>query len=176
MATSPSRDRVTARFAQLRDAYEEFDVQQTTVSVDAGEYEAVLADFGGIARAEVRVRNDAGEVLAVREGDGDGDHLGDGDGIDGGDGDGDDGWRAPETEVGASEPIADTACDAVHESTGVRPAIRTLDRVAIVSIATDDPEKPPVYRLHVRFEADVDAGTAGEGAAWREEPPETDWL
>jgi ADP-ribose pyrophosphatase YjhB (NUDIX family) len=155
MAASPSRDRVTARFAQLRDAYEDFEVQQTTVRVDEREYEDAVGAFGGVARADVRVRNEDGEVLSVCEGDG---------------------WREPGTEVGASEPIADAACEAVHEATGVRPTVRTLDRVAIVSITGDGPDQPPVYRLHLRFEADVDAGTPGEGTAWRTDPPGTDWL
>lgn len=151
----PSRARVTARFSQLRDAYDDFDVRQTTVNVAPEEYERASAEFDGVARADVRVRNDAGEVLAVRAGSG---------------------WREPGTAIGATDPIAETAREAVHEATGVSPALDGLDRVAIVCFTDDDPGHDPAYRLHVRFLATAAAGTPGNGAAWRPEPPENDWL
>lgn len=155
MLAGPSRARVTARFAQLRDAYDDFDVRQTTLSVTADEYERALAEFGDVARVDVRVRNDEGEVLAVPD---------------------DEGWREPGTGVGASEPIADVACETVRERTGVQPVVAGLDRVSIVCINVDDPDREPVYRLHVRLLADAAGGTPTDEACWLAEAPETSWL
>jgi ADP-ribose pyrophosphatase YjhB (NUDIX family) len=155
MLAGPSRARVTARFAQLRDAYDDFDVRQTTLSVTPDEYERALAEFGDVARVDVRVRNDEGEVLAVPDGEE---------------------WREPGTGVGASEPIADVACETVRERTGVQPVVAGLDRAAIVCINVEDPDREPVYRLHVRLLADAADGTPTGPASWRGEPPETNWF
>lgn len=154
MATSPSRDRVTARLSQLQDSYDGFDVRQTTVSVGSDEYERAVAGTEGVARADVRVR-DGDRVLCVPDGDG---------------------WVDPGRPVGAGQSIAATARAAVERQTGVRPTIEGVERVAIASVNDDEvPENGPVYRLRVRFAGRPDRGAVRPGVAeWRREPPTDD--
>ncbi|WP_435195778.1 hypothetical protein [Natronomonas sp. EA1] len=154
MVSSPSRARVTARLAQLRDRYGGFDVRQTTVSVHSEEYEA-NRDSAGEVLADVRVRNDAGELLSVE---------------------GESGWQAPMVSVGAGEPLVETVEHGVERLTGVRARVQELDCVAIVCVHdADDPDRDALYQLHARFDAAYDAGVPrSEGAAWRAESrPET---
>jgi len=140
-----ARDRVTARLAQLRGAYDGFDVRQTTVSVGPDEFERARATTTGAAVAEVATENAAGERLLVRE-------------------DGE--WARPSVAVSAGQPMAETVVHEVERRTGVKPAIVGLDRAAIVCVdcaATD----AAAYQLQLEFEAVPEAGTATAPAAWR---------
>jgi len=140
-----ARDRVTARLAQLRGAYDGFDVRQTTVSVDPDEFERARASATGATLAELTVENAADERLLVRE-------------------DGE--WVRPSVAVGAGQPMAETVTREAERRTGVRPSIIGLDRAAIVCVdcaATD----ASAYQLQLQFSAVPEAGTVTPPAAWR---------
>ncbi|WP_255150771.1 NUDIX hydrolase [Halorarius halobius] len=148
MSAGPSRARVTARLAQLQDAYDGFDVRQTTVSVDPAEFERAAEDRDVVAQVAVRVRDDDGRALVVPDGEG---------------------WADPGGSVGTSQPLVDTAVSLVEEETGVVPLVDSLERVSIVCVncETDD----QLYQLHALFEARPEAGSVRPPAQWREDPP-----
>jgi len=137
----PSRERVAARLARLREEYEGFDVQQTTVTVRPEEYERAAATPGA-ADVRVRVRNADGEVLTV---------------------DGD----PPETTVENGCDLAVAAREAVAETTGVEPVVEGLDHVAIVCVR-DEERDDSVYRLSAEFTANAPEVDPPGEAAWRE--------
>ncbi|MFC7177093.1 hypothetical protein [Halosegnis marinus] len=146
-----TRDRVTARLAQLRGTYDAFDIRQTTVSVAPAEFERMRADAGGAALAEVAVENAAGEHLLIQERDGGG-------------------WERPTTTVGAGQPLAETVCAAVERRTGVRPTLTGLDRAAIVCVDCAESDAS-AYQLQLRLSAVPEAGEPVPPAAWRVDGP-----
>lgn len=155
MSAGPSRARVTARLTQLQDTYDGFDVRQTTVSVGSAEFERAVEASGGVARANVRIRDSEGRYLLVRDGDE---------------------WVDPGCELTTGQSIVETACESVERQTGVTPVVGDLERVSIVCVNCDDagdrPSDDPLYQLHALFDARPASGSPNEDAEWRTEPPE----
>lgn len=150
MSAGPSRARVTARLAQLQDAYEGFDVHQTTVSVAPTEFEQAVEGNEVVAQVVVRVRDGEGRYLAVPDGDD---------------------WFDPSGPVSTSQSIVDTAVDLVTDRTGITPLVDRLDRVSIVCINCEEPSDEPLYQLYTLFEGRAAEGTVAGDARWRDEPP-----
>ena len=150
MAQGASRERVTARLTQLRDIYDGFDIQQTTLSVGPEEFERVCGDGNSTILAEVAVTDDAGRHLLVER---------------------DDGWHRPETTVSDSEPLVDTVREAVARRTGLTPRIETLTAATIVAIECE-PCDGAAYQLRVQFAASPAEGEVRDPAAWHAESPE----
>lgn len=151
MGGATARNRVTARLTQLRDAYEGFEVTQTTLSADTEAFDRVCGDDGGFTHANVLVTDDAGRSLLVEDADG---------------------WTYPSVTVTTGQPLVETVGSAVETTTGVVPVIDGIERVAIVGInCDDDPEREPVYQLQIVFSATVGEGEPVPPAAWHENPP-----
>ena len=150
MTRGASRDRVTARLAQLRGVYEGFDIQQTTLGVGPEEFERVCGEGNSAVRAEVTVTDPRGRHLLVETADG---------------------WSLPGTDVSAGEPITETLREAVARQTGLEPVIETVEAAAIVAIDCEATGES-TYQLQVRFAATPGEGTLDEAAAWRAEPTE----
>lgn len=150
MSAGPSRARVTARLAQLQDAYDGFDVRQTTVSVAPTEFERAVEGSDVVARAAVRVRDAEGRYLVVPDADE---------------------WVDPGGPIATGQSIVETAVGLVQRQTGVTPHIDELDRVSIVCVNSDEPADEPLYQLHALFRASPVEGEVRGEAAWREEPP-----
>lgn len=142
--SATARDRVTARLAQLRSAYDGFDVQQTTVSVDPDKFERARSGTSGAVLAELDIENAAGEQLFVRE---------------------DAEWTRPSVAVTTGQPLAETVTEKVSGRTGVTPSIVGLDRAAIVCVdcAASDAS---AYQLQLQFTA-TGKGDPTPPAAWR---------
>jgi ADP-ribose pyrophosphatase YjhB (NUDIX family) len=151
MSAATSRSRVTARLTQLRDAYEGFEVTQTTLSADSDAFDRVCGSEDGFTTVNVVIPDGDGGWLLVRNGDG---------------------WAYPGTVVGTGQPIVQTVERAVESTTGVEVTIEGIERVAIVCInCADDPEVDPVYQLKVVMSARAAEGTPTGTAAWRADPP-----
>ena len=151
MGGATARSRVTARLTQLRDAYEGFEVTQTTLSADAEAFDRVCGDDRGFTHANVLVTDGEGRSLLVESADG---------------------WAYPSVTVTTGQPLAETVGRAVESQTGVVPVIDGIERVAIVGInCDDDPERDPVYQLKIVFSATPGGGEPVGSAAWRENPP-----
>lgn len=150
MSAGPSRARVTARLAQLQDAYDGFDVHQTTVSVAPTEFERAVEGSDVVAQAAVRVRDDEGRYLAVPDGDD---------------------WVDPSGPISTGQSIVDTAVELVERQTGVTPYVDGLERVSIVCLNCDEPSDEPLYQLHALFSARATEGAVSGDAEWHEEPP-----
>lgn len=136
-----------ARLESLYDAYEGFDVTQTTVSVAPEDFDAVR-DRGDVA--EVRVHVESGDgLLAVP---------------------GDDAWTRPGGVVDGERPLGAAAEALVRRQTGVECSIEELRRVSLDCLqceATGD----QVWELVALFGATAESGTPTAGAAWREGLP-----
>ena len=154
MTQGASRERVTARLTQLRDVYDGFDIQQTTLSVGPEEFERVCGDGNSTILAEVEVTDDAGRHLLVER---------------------DDGWHRPETTVSDSEPLVDTVREAVARRTGLTPRIETLTAATIVAIECE-PCDGAAYQLRVQFAASPGEGEVRDPAAWHAESPEVEMV
>ena len=154
MTQGASRERVTARLTQLRDVYDGFDIQQTTLSVGPEEFERVCGDGNSTILAEVAVTDGAGRHLLVER---------------------DDGWHRPETTVSDSEPLVDTVREAVARRTGLTPRIETLTAATIVAIECD-PCDGAAYQLRLQFAASPAEGEVRDPAAWRAESPEVEMV
>jgi hypothetical protein len=150
MPPGASRERVTARLTQLRDVYDGFDIQQTTLSVGPEEFERVCGDDTSTTLAEVVVTDSAGRHLLVRR---------------------DGGWHHPETAVDDGEPLVPTVREAVARRTGLTPRIETVTVATIVAIECE-PCDGAAYQLRVQFAASPDEGEVRDPAAWRSDSPE----
>jgi len=126
----------------LYDAYDHFDVRQTTVSVDRERFEAIADRPDGIA---VRVELESEGELIVRP-----------------DGDG---WTLPGGVI-ESAPEPDAVAGAVERWTGIDCAIDELDRVSLVGVRCDG--RPRLWIVSATFSATVTGGSPGENAVWRE--------
>ncbi|MDZ7746992.1 MAG: hypothetical protein U5K28_10965 [Halobacteriales archaeon] len=144
MAEATARERVTARLAQLRGSYDNFDIQQTTVSVSPEEFDNVTDDEETVL-AEVHVENEAGDRLLI---------------------DSSTGWHPPSTTVSTGQSLTETVRDTVSRQTGVVPDIEALEQAAIVAVgcASNDDE---AYQLQLRFSATPERGEPVPPAAWR---------
>ena len=154
MTQGASRERVTARLTQLRDVYDGFDIQQTTLSVGPEEFERVCGDGNSTVLAEVAVTDGAERHLLVER---------------------DDGWHRPETTVSDNEPLVDTVREAVARRTGLTPRIETLTAATIVAIECE-PCDGAAYQLRVQFAASPAEGEVRDPAAWRAESPEVEMV
>ncbi|QLD88493.1 hypothetical protein HWV07_05370 [Natronomonas salina] len=145
-ARQPSEG-VSSYLDSLYDAYDGFDVTQTTVSVDPEEFEAV-AERGDVAEVRVQVEGAEG-LLAVP---------------------GDDEWARPGGLVTGDRPLDATAEELVRRQTGVDCTVEDLRKVTLLCLqceATGD----QVWELVALFEATALAGTPTAEAAWRDRLP-----
>ncbi len=144
MAGATARERVTARLVQLRGSYENFDIQQTTVSVSPEKF----ADITGgeeTVLAEVHVENSDGDRLLI---------------------DGSTGWHAPSTTVSTGQSLGETVRDTVARQTGVVPDIQALEQAAIVALGCESNDDE-AYQLQLQFSAVPERGEPRSPAAWR---------
>ncbi|SEN22464.1 hypothetical protein SAMN05216388_100296 [Halorientalis persicus] len=148
-----SRDHVTEMLAELEAEYGSFPVSQTTVSIPSGCYEETVREWRQtVARVDVHVRNDAGEVLARA----DGDEV-----------------RPPGSAVGPEESLEERARRAV----GVECRIDGLQAVTIAGIQNEhDADDDPVYRLVALFDGTHVGGTPPADCRWLADPPESQLL
>ena len=145
--TPSSRDRAEAALRSLREAYDSFDVHQTSVALEPAAYDTVLGD--GLVYAAIRVENDAGEVLAMENG----------------------GWREPRVRFDHEEgtnPV-ETARSALVDSTGVVCRMTDLRTVSVLTIHDEmDVSRSPKFALDVRLSGRYEDGDPGDGLAWRD--------
>jgi ADP-ribose pyrophosphatase YjhB (NUDIX family) len=148
-----SRDHVAEMLAELEDGYGSFPVSQTTVSIPSGCYEETVREWRQtVARVDVHVRNDAGEVLARA----DGDEV-----------------RPPGSAVGPEESLEERARRAV----GVECRIDGLQAVTIAGVQNEhDTDDDPVYRLVALFDGTHVGGTPPADCRWLADPPESQLL
>lgn len=144
---TPSED-VAARLEALYDAYDGFDVTQTTVTVGRSEFESVESR-GDVAEVRVRVRGADG-VLAVTE---------------------DDERVTPGGVVDGDGPLTDAAAELVAEQTGVDCRIEGLDRVSLACLQCEE-TGAEVWELSALFAAVADSQAPADGAAWCERLPD----
>jgi len=147
-----SRDHVEELLSELERQYDAFPVSQTTVTVSATDYERVVTRCReGVARVDVRVRNDDGEVLMVERAD----QL-----------------TLPGRIVENRTAIEREAQLAVHDAAGVDCSIEELDHATIAGVdSADGADRPTLYRLLVLFQAEYVDGTVDPDCRWRREPP-----
>jgi hypothetical protein len=152
-----SRDRVEDLLAELEDGYGSFPVSQTTISIPSGCYDEAADQWRQtVARADVHVHNDAGEVLVLT----DGDEV-----------------RPPGSAVGPSDPIEEHARQAVTRSAGVECRIDGLEAVTIAGVRNEhDADAEPVYRLLALFTGTHLGGTPPAECQWRADPPASQLL
>ncbi|WP_424019699.1 hypothetical protein ACOZ4N_09580 [Halorientalis pallida] len=152
-----SRDQVEDMLAELEAGYGSFPVSQTTVSVPSGCYEETVREWRrAVARADVHVRNEAGEVLV----------LADGDEV-----------RPPGSAVSPDQSIEERARRAVSRSVGVECRIDGLQAVTIAGVQNEhDADDDPVYRLVALFAGTHVGGTPAAGCQWHADPPESQLL
>jgi ADP-ribose pyrophosphatase YjhB (NUDIX family) len=152
-----SRDHVEDLLAELEDGYGSFPVSQTTVSVPAGCYEETVREWRqAVARVDVHVRNEAGEVLVLAD---------------------DDEVRPPGSAVGPDESIEERARRAVIRSVGVECRIDGLQAVTIAGVQSEhDVEADPVYRLVALFAGTHVGGTPAADCHWHADPPASQLL
>lgn len=140
---------VSSSLEALYEEYEGFDVSQTTVGVDPEEF-AVVAERGDVAEVRVRVEGTEG-LLAVA---------------------GDDDWTRPGGVVDGDRPLAVAAEELVRRQTGVTCSVEELRSVSLVCLQCEA-SGDQVWELRTLFGAEAGAGTPTEGAAWREELPDS---
>jgi len=139
-----SREVIGDGIELLQEHHGPFPVNQTTLSLSPEAYhDAVKRATDGVADVYIRVHNDDGEVLHVET----------------------DGRRRVPRCVGESaKPLADRACRAVQEATGIDCVIDEIVRVTIAGVRNaEDPEAETVYRLLVLFDAAHDSGQTQNG-------------
>jgi len=160
MSTREPTEAVSSHLDALYEAFDGFDVTQTTVSVDAEEFAA----FEGCGVTEVRVQVEGSEgVLAVP---------------DGGE------WAPPGGVVEGGHSLSAAAERLVRDQTGVDCTVEDLLRVSLVCLQREDEGGRPggdgdrnpdqAWELHALFSGSVrtDGAEPGSGAAWRESLPE----
>lgn len=141
-------ERVEDRLEELRTAYPNAPVEQTTVPVDPAVHERVAAAAErGVVEATVTVERDTGETLHVAD-------------------DGD--WTLPTVEVPDDADVGEWVGDVVHERTGVEPALDGLASVTITGYRCEDESGvDTLYRLTASFVGSPLRGSPDEDAAWR---------
>lgn len=143
-----SRARVEELLAELERSYGSFPVNQTTLSVADERYERAREQYAeGSVDAYVELRNEADEVLHVRE---------------------DGNVGLPGTAGDPTNSLEEAVRRAVAAQAGVDLAIDGISEVTIVGIANaDDEDAAVLYRLLVVFDADYAGGDLAENAEWR---------
>ena len=135
-----SQTRVEDALDRLKANYGNFSTVEDEWHLSREEYEWVLERFeaGTIGGAGVWMRNEAGEVLLVRE-------------------QGQDAWSEPSGKHEPGETLAETARRELREETGVSCRLTGVELAQVVGMET--PEKPPLYRLIVVFSGVYESGT-----------------
>ncbi len=152
-----SRDHVADLLAELEDGYGSFPVSQTTVSVPSGCYEETVQEWQqAVARVDVHVCNEAGEVLVLTDGDE---------------------TRPPGSVVSPHESIEERARHAVTRLVGVECRIDGLQAVTIAGVQNEhDADDAPMYRLIVLFDGTHVGGTLPVDCRWLADPPASQFL
>lgn len=147
MATGWTHHRVTEVLNTLQDAYDSFSIHQSSVSVDRETYERVTQRSDhGVVEVDVKVQHEKGVLVCETDGV---EHTPNG----------------PITVDDAS--IERGARRLVHERTGVSCHVVDLLSATIVAVHdTTAPDRDPVYRLSVLFEAVYETGEPRECASW----------
>ena len=159
MVTGESREVVAEALAQLQAGWGECPVADVRWDVSTAEWERTRERFdaGTVGGAGAWVRRGDGRALVVR-------HVGD------------DGWSEPGGKQEPGEALSTTAARETREETGV--AVTLTGLVMAHRIAVHAPEREPLYRLVVVFDADYAGGEPrpreGEIAAvrWVDDHPE----
>lgn len=143
----PSGERVTERLEKLRESYPGVPVEQTMVQVAPADHDQVRA-VASVVDARVRVENDAGETLHIREGSD---------------------WELPHVQVPEDEEVVTTTRQVVGDETGVEPLLEDVRLVTITGYQCVEcaDEEDRIYRLGVDFIGTPESGTPDDGAAWR---------
>lgn len=147
MATGRTQKQVTEVLDTLQDVYDSFSIHQSSVSVDREAYERVAqrSEHGAI-EVDVKVHHDDGVLVCET------------DGVE----------RTPHGLIEVDDAsIEVAACRLVRERTGVSCHVVDLVSANIVAVHdTTRPEREPVYRLSVLFEAMYETGEPAECASW----------
>ena len=151
-----SSEAISAYLDRLYDAYDGFDVQQTTVTLSPGEFTSV-ATRGDSARVRMRVEGVDG-VLAVKS---------------------DEGWSPP---GGTVDTLSDdwltvdptvsleaAAPELVRRQTGVDCRVDDLLRLSLVCLQCEE-SNDQVWEISALFSGEPEEGTPTDNAAWREQP------
>ena len=140
--------RLSERLEAIYETYDDFDFQQTTVSVGDEEFDDVL-ERGDVTAVRVRVRGPEG-ILAVST---------------------DGGLDVPGGVVPDDRSLSAFATDVVRERTGVDCRIDGVDRIDLAGL-THEETGETVYELSVRFVAEYESGSPTTDAEWQEALPE----
>jgi hypothetical protein len=147
-----SRAHVEAVLDALETSYDEFPVNQTSVTVPSRQFERVSERCRqGTARIDVHVRNERGDVLVV-----------------GGDGQ----PAVPSAIVDPRQSVTERARAAVRAGADVEFAVDGLLEVTIAGVRDERaPQERPLYRLIALLAGQHVTGEPGPGADWTPEPP-----
>jgi L-aminopeptidase/D-esterase-like protein len=147
-----SRDHVEDLLADLEQRYSTFPVDQTTVTLPRDDYRRVADRCQqSVARVDVRVQNDDGDVLMV-ETDGE--------------------LTLPGRPLDNRDAIEREAQVAVHQTAGIECAIEGLDHATIAGVTNgDDTDSETVYRLLVMLTANALEGSPSQNCQWQQEDP-----
>lgn len=161
--TERSRRRVRDALDRLKRAFGRFDVVEKTWEQAPETYEWTRDRFaaGTLGGAGAWVRNDAGDVLLVRETD-------------------ESAWSEPAGKHEPGETLEATARRETREECGVDCEVVDVRLVQHVTHADAlDPDRPPVHRLIVTFDAEYVSGEVrpregeiAEARWWSERPDE----
>jgi hypothetical protein len=147
-----SRDHVEDLLADLERQYQTFPVNQTSVTLPQSDYRRVADRCRqGIARVDVRVRNDDDEVLMIER---------------------DDELTLPGRLLEDRDAIEREAQVAVHQAAGIECTIEGLCNVTIAGISNeDDPESETLYRLLVLLQARALDESTPPDCRWQPDDP-----
>lgn len=147
MVTGRTQKQVTEVLNTLQDAYDSFSIHQSSVSVDRETYERVAQrSEHGTVEVDVKVHHE--EQVLVCETDGS--------------------ERTPHGLIEVDDAAVETAARRlVRERTGVSCHVVDIVSANIVAVYdTTAPDREPVYRLSVLFEAIYETGEPEECASW----------
>ncbi|UPM43688.1 hypothetical protein [Halocatena salina] len=147
MVTGRTQKQVTEVLNTLQDAYDSFSIHQSSVSVDRETYERVAQrSEHGTVEVDVKVRHEDGVLVCETDG----------------------AERTPHGLIDVDDAAIETAArHLVRERTGV--SCHVVDLVSANIVAVHDattPDRDPVYRLSVSFEAVYETGEPAECASW----------
>ena len=140
-----ARDPIGDGIDRLEDAFGSFPVNQTTLSVGTSDYDTARERGDNAVYVYVRVRNDEGEVLHLRDADEP---------------------SVPRYVRNFETELRPHVREWIREETGVECAVSDVTRATIAGVHDEsDPDAPPLYRLLVLVDADYEGGTP-DGAVW----------
>lgn len=147
-AVDDSHAGVEGYLSELEQAYREFAVHQTTVTVPPARYESIRDGSGGNVDLYAKVYNADAEILHVEV---------------------DNSLDLPGTTAEWHSSLEQPLVAAVHEQTGVRCSVRTLEQATILGIRDETRKtQETLYRLAVLFDCEWEADTPDEGTVWQE--------